>query len=189
VSEAHLDTDWYRFFDSFISTARRLEVRDAYASPEVDAVLARVLRGEDDPDYGAKLADWTEEVIRPAVAAGKRFERVRVVRNPPTPYQRFGLRGARYNTAAGEDYRYLFSEQAAALRLPRYDFWLFDECDLVLLYFTDDNQLPGAYVVTAPGIVRQHSKWLNTAWDAAMPYADFIAAHPGSDRPPGGIGA
>ena len=184
-----LDTDWYRFFEQFETSARRLEVRDAYARPDEDEDLARFLRGENDPDYGAKLADWTDEVVRPAVAAGKRFERVRVIRNPPTDYQRFGLRGARYNTAAGEDYCYVFREQAAELRLPDYDFWLFDERDLLILHFTDDDQLPGGYLITAPAVVRQHSRWLDTAWEAATFYAAFITQHPGWNEPPGGFRA
>ena len=178
MSELVSGENWYRHFTTFEHTARRLEVRDAYAKPEENADFRRFLRGEDDPDYGHKLSDWTDEVIRPAVAVGKRFERVRVVRQPPTDYQRFGLRGARYNIEAGEDFRYLLRQHLAELHLPDYDYWLFDEQLLALYDFTDTDQVLGVHLITAPAVVRQHRAWLDTAWKAATPYQDFAAQHP-----------
>jgi hypothetical protein len=178
--------DWYRLFHTFEHTARRLETRDAYASADEDAAFRRFLNGQaEDPRYGIELEDWTVDVVGAAVAAGKRFARVRVVRDPPTDYQRFGLRNARYNVAAGEDIRYLGRERATQLRLPGYDFWLFDESQLALMHFADDGAMLGVVIVTAPSVVRQHADWLDLAMAAATPYAAFVAADPTRALPPG----
>ena len=186
MTEPTLDPAWGRLFDSFEYSARRLEVRDSYARPDEDAGYRRFLAGAaDDPAYGEGLRDWTEDVVGRAVRAGKSFSRVRVVRDPPTDYQRFGLRNARWNVAGGEDIRYLTRLAFAGLHLPNYDFWLFDERQLVVLHFTDADDLLGGYVVTAPAVVRQHGRWLDAAWQAATPYAAFLTARPDWSRPPG----
>jgi hypothetical protein len=178
--------NWYRHFLTFERTAKRLETRNAYAKADEDAAFRRFLDGQaDDPQYGVELEDWTVGVVGRAIAAGKSFIRVRVVREPPTGYQRFGLRNARYNVAAGEDIRYLQREHAQQLGLPDYDFWLFDERCLALMHFTDDDRMLGVQLVTAPAVVRQHARWLDTAEAAAVPYRIYVAEDSLRALPPG----
>lgn len=89
-------------FRDFKHTAWRLETRRGYASDRDSPKWSRFLAGEDiahDPDNA-----WRENV-RDQTAQGKRFERVRLVDEPPTQGQEFLLASASSNVAAGEDIR------------------------------------------------------------------------------------
>ncbi len=176
-----------QLFRSFRHSARRLETRDRYGDPDEDEALARYLAGNpDDPDYLASRDHWLHGTVGNAVAAGRRFARVRVVPEPLTPYLRFGLYHCQFNVEAGEDIRYLERDRANALDLPDHDFWLFDRERLAMLWFTDDDRLLGAQLVTEPAVVHQHARWLDVATAHATPYRDYLGAAPARARPPGG---
>jgi len=172
-------------FTSFEHTARRLESREHYDIPEEREQLCQFTAGRLDPaDHQAYLAGWLE-MVRSARAAGKRFERVRIVPAALTDYLRLELRSNRYSAAAGEDIRYLDRDQAEALDLPDQDFWLFDGQRLALQCFTAAGRPLGALVVTEPAVVAQHANWLDRAWAHATPYADYLTADPSRERPAG----
>ena len=172
-------------FRSFQLTARRLEGRRRYVEASEQEALARFLGGQaKDPAYTAARAGWLNDTVRRAAEAGKRFERVRIVDEPLTDYQRFGLRNSRDNVAAGEDVRYLDRARAIELDLPDHDFWLFDDERLALLWFTPDGRLLGAQVTREAALVRQHKHWLDVAQKEATLYAEFLAADPSRELPP-----
>jgi hypothetical protein len=174
-------------FTCFDRSAQRLETRAQYRDAEESAALALFLAGSpDDPDYVASRNYWLDGTIRVGRDAGKSFARVRVVTDPLTPYQRFGLHHGRHNVAAGEDIRYLEQDRAVELHLPAHDYWLFDETRLALLWFSADDRLLGAQLITEPTVVRQHAAWLALAFANSTPYQEFLAAGPGRDRPPSG---
>jgi len=81
-------TEFEQLFDTFTRSAWRLEIQDTYDEPEEREPLRRFLAGE--PDDFAWIADWWAW-IRSITQAGKRFERVRVVFDPISDYQRFEL--------------------------------------------------------------------------------------------------
>ncbi len=177
-----------QLFRTFRHSARRLETRDIYRDPEEDEALARYLAGSpEDPDYLASRDYWLDGTIRTAVDAGRRFARVRVVPEPLTPYLRFGLYHCRFNVDAGEDICYLARDRANELDLPGHDFWLFDHERLALLWFTTDDRLLGAQLVTETTVVRQHARWLDLAEAHATAYRDYLAAAPSRAMPPGGV--
>lgn len=150
-------------------TAFRLETRERYSEAEEVEPLRRFLAGE--PDYG-----WNDEwaaMIERRTALGQRMSRVRVVAEPHSDYTRFGIDLARVNVAAGEDIRYLSSDQAAHLDLPDHDFWLIDSSTVGILRFGDDDVLLGAAIVTDPAVVDCHRRWRDVAWDAAVPLAEY----------------
>lgn len=95
-----------RLFTQFQHTAWRLETRRRYASDEITDTYAQFLRG-DSVDWEGRDAQWCAE-RREQTALGKRFERVRIVDNPPTPGQLYLLDNARRNSAVGEDIRQLW---------------------------------------------------------------------------------
>lgn len=172
-------------FRTFEHTALRLEGRGRYNESSEAAALQRFLGGQaEDPEYTASRASWLEDTIKPAVAAGKSFQRVRLVADPPTEYQRFGLRNCRDNVAAGEDMRYLTRPEADRLDLPDHDFWLFDGTRLVMLWFTPDSRLLGGQLVENPAMAHQHESWLKLALSAATPYAEFLSEDPSRALPP-----
>ncbi|MGW8378451.1 DUF6879 family protein [Streptomyces sp. ODS28] len=100
-----------------------MEVRCRYASDEETGAYAEFVRtgavtwGLDDP--------WCRN-RREQSALGKRFERVRILDEPPTEGQRYLLENARRNSQAGEVIRVLPRATADELRLPEGDFWIFD---------------------------------------------------------------
>ncbi len=106
---------------------------------------------------------------------------------PLTPYLRFDLYHCRFNVDAGEDIRYLACDRANELDLPGHDFWLFDHERLALLWFTTDDRLLGAQLVTETTVVRQHERWLDLAEAHATAYRDYLAAAPSRAMPPGGV--
>lgn len=172
-----------QLFEGVTRSARRLESRDRYAGDQ--ELLQRWLAGRiDEPEHGGARAVWLAQV-RATTANGGRYERVRIVAEPPTDYQRFALRGCRQNVEAGEDIRYLRRERANQLDLPAHDFWLFDGERLALMYFTADDRLIGAQLITQPTVVREHEQWFELACAEATPYGDYLAEDPSREQPPG----
>lgn len=163
-------TDISHLFTDFGHTAWRLETRRGYASDRQSPKWQRFLAGEDighDPDN-----DWRRNV-RAQHAAGKRFERVRLVDEPPTPGQEFLLASAVSNVAAGEDIRNLPRTQASRLGLPERDFWLFDSRLLATLVFDADDDLLGVELTEDPAAVVSACQIRDTAWHHAIPTTEF----------------
>lgn len=157
-------------FREFRHTAWRLETRRGYASDRNSPKWAHFLAGEDiaaDPDNA-----WRENV-RAQTEQGKRFERVRLVDEPPTQGQKFLLASGLGNVAAGEDIRNLPRAEAERLRLPDFDFWLFDSKILVRFAFDDEDTTLGVYVTEDPAEVLAACQARDTAWHYATRTAEF----------------
>lgn len=168
-------SDFDELFRSFTRSAIRLETRAQYTTDAEREPLRRFLAGEPVPlDW---FAPWVADVSA-ATAAGRTFRRVRVFTDPLPNYLLFELWVCQYNAAAGEDIRYLHADRAAELNLPAYDYWLFDDERLALMYFTDDGTPLGAQLVTDAATVRSHGRWLEQAVADAVPYERFAADHP-----------
>lgn len=170
------DDEFDRLFASVERTAYRLETRDFYDVPVERAGYQRFLAGNDPG------TDWFQPwltIIRTATAAGRRFERVRVAREPLSDYLRFELWACRYNVEVGEDMRYLDVHRASDLGLPDYDYWLFDDERLVRMDFNDVGRLERAEIITDPAAVAEHRQHRSRAWAEAVPYDRYVAAHPG----------
>ncbi|MFF3730047.1 DUF6879 family protein [Streptomyces sp. NPDC002476] len=157
-------------FREFRHTAWRLETRRGYASDRRSPKWARWQAGEDIANDPANA--WRENVAE-QTAAGKRFERVRLVDDPSTAGQRFLLASAPSNIAAGEDIRMLTRSQAAPLRLPDCDFWLFDSKILARFAFDDEDTTLGVYVTEDPAEVLTACQARDAAWHHAVPAAEF----------------
>jgi hypothetical protein len=109
---------------------------------------------------------WFDPVRR-AVDAGRVVQRVRVVDQPPTPYQRYELSLAPFHAEAGEELRFLSAPAARDLSLPPLDFWLLDDQRVVTL---DDA---GAQVITDPAVVQRMRRYRDVAWRHAVPFERF----------------
>ncbi|WP_432247721.1 DUF6879 family protein [Streptomyces sanyensis] len=157
-------------FREFRHTAWRLETRRGYASDRNGERWHRWQAGDD----VAQDADnsWRENV-RYQAARGKRFERVRLVDDPPTEGQQFLLATAPSAVAAGEDIRNLSRGQAEDLRLPDYDFWLFDSRIVAQFAFDEDDTTLGVYVTEDPTEVLAACQARDAAWHHATPTAEF----------------
>jgi hypothetical protein len=162
-------------FREFRHTAWRLETRRGYASDRRGEKWQRWQAGE---DIAAEPANAWRENVAEQVAAGKRFERVRLVDEPLTEGQRFLLASSPGNTAAGEDIRILSRSRAVELRLPDHDFWLFDSKTVARLAFDEDDTTLGVYVTEDPAEVLAACQARDAAWHHAVPAAEFAGQVP-----------
>ncbi len=111
--------------------------------------------------------------MRAQTAKGKRFERVRLVDQPPTDGQRFLAASGPANVQAGEDIRMLPRAVAVELGLPSFDFWLFDSRLLARFHFDDADDTLGVELTEDPAAVVMACQARDAAWHHAIPLADF----------------
>ncbi|WP_316743180.1 DUF6879 family protein [Streptomyces sp. MK7] len=162
-----------RLFTQFEHTAWRLETRRRYASDELTTTYAQFRRGEP-VNWEGVDAEWCAE-RREQVALGKRFERVRIVDNPPTDGQLYLLDNARRNSAVGEEVLSLRREDADRLGLPAEDFWIFDSRLVARLNFDDADDLVSVELITQPAAVLRYAMVRDAALHHAVPYEEFAA--------------
>ncbi|WP_171164101.1 DUF6879 family protein [Streptomyces sp. I05A-00742] len=157
--------------DGFEHTAWRLETRTGYASDQAMPSYQEFLRtGDTAGEVGHR---WFDNVRR-MVASGKRFERVRLVDNPPTTGQRYLLACGRTNVAAGEGIRCLWRDDAERYGVNLSDFWLFDSRTVARFHF-DGERTVGMELVTEPTEVLRACQIRDAAWHYAVRYEEFRA--------------
>ncbi|MFJ6723382.1 DUF6879 family protein [Streptomyces sp. NPDC091281] len=159
-------------FAEFRHTAWRMETRQGYASDRNSPLWQRFLDGHDVTSEPPNA--WRRNVTE-QTSAGKTFARVRLVDEPFTQGQRFLLARAVTNVDAGEDIRYLTRAQTRQLRLPDYDFWLFDSRLLARFAFDDTDTTLGVHVTEDPAQVLAACQARDAAWHHAVPAAQFGA--------------
>ncbi|MFD7450081.1 DUF6879 family protein [Kitasatospora sp. NPDC059827] len=161
--------------DGFEHTAWRLETMTGYLSDQQMPSYAEFLRTGD--TAGEVGHPWFDNVRR-MVGKGKRFERVRLVDNPPTEGQRYLLACARTNVAAGEDIRCMWRADAEAAGLGGLsDFWLFDSRTVARFHFEGERTI-GMELVTDPLEVLRACQARDAAWHHAIRYREFLAQVP-----------
>jgi hypothetical protein len=160
-----------QLFTRFEHSAWRLETRRRYASDELTGTYAQFTRGEPVSWEGAD-AEWCAE-RREQVALGKRFERVRIVDDPPTAGQLYLLDNARRNSAVGETILNLWRQDADRLGLPTEDFWIFDSRLVALLNFDAVDNLANVELITEPAVVLRYAMVRDAALHHAVPYQEF----------------
>ncbi|MFG2627307.1 DUF6879 family protein [Streptomyces sp. NPDC048473] len=161
------------FFEDFEHTAWRLETRRGYASDRNGANWGRWRSGE---DVSQDPPDSWRRNVAAKTAAGARFERVRLVDDPPTQGQQFLLARAPRNVAAGEDIRNLYRTDAIRLGLPDFDFWLFDSRTVMRFVFDEDDTTRGVVLTDDPVDVVAACQARDAAWHHAIRTADFARA-------------
>lgn len=157
-------------FSEFKHTAWRLETRRGYATDRRSAKWERWKAGA---DIAAEPFDAWRENVQRQTAAGKRFERVRLVDEPLTEGQAFLLASGLGNVAAGEDIRNLPRAEATRLGLPDFDFWLFDSRTLVRFVFDEDDTTLGVVVSEDPAEVATACQARDAAWHHAVATAEY----------------
>jgi hypothetical protein len=112
-------------------------------------------------------------MVREAMREGRRFGRVRVVRLPLSDYNRWSYVLARHNIAAGEDIRYMLTEQAQEVGLPGHDYWLFDSRKLLRMHFDTSDRFVGGEIIEDPAEIVRHNYWRDAAWHHAVRRDEF----------------
>ncbi|MFC1433260.1 DUF6879 family protein [Streptacidiphilus sp. N1-3] len=163
---------WSAYFRDYKRSAWRLEVQPTYTMPAEAESVARFLRGE--PKPGAHNAAW-HVTVGQAVAEGKTFGRVRVIREPLTDYIRYqsawGIPG---NIEAGEDIRVLDLTRRT-LDLPEQDFWMFDESVVVHLNYRPDGTQINRELIESPDLSK-YLRWRDLALAESIPFAEWNSA-------------
>lgn len=162
----------------FAHTAWRLETLPEYAVDAEQAEFARYQAGE--ALTSPLLLDWYQpwlEQIRAATAEGRRVERVRIMAEPPTDYQRWEAWCGQWNEDAGEKIGYLPRSRAVAVGLPvdEGDWWLFDSTRLARMRFDPDGRPMGGEIITDPHQVRRACSWRDVAAHHSTPFQGSIA--------------
>jgi hypothetical protein len=166
-------TEFFR--EGFQHTAWRLETRHSYAADQRSEAYRQFLEGQlPSPDPGGP---WYS-TMRHLAGQGKRIERVRLVDDPPTDNQRYGLATAVANVAAGEDIRYLWRRDAERGGLPLDDFWLFDSKVLARFAWDDTGWATHLDLTDDPVQVLAGCQARDAAWHYAIRYEDFAGAVP-----------
>lgn len=158
-------------FRQFSSSAWRWEAQGTYRQPDEVEPWQRWRDGvpvSTDLDW---LAPWFD-LVRAATGAGKRFERVRMITDPPTEYLRWQMEVTPANIDAGEDIRILSDADAGRLNLPDQDFWLFDDARVAVLHF-GPSDLDGAEIITDPATVARYRSWRDAAWRHAVTFQQY----------------
>ncbi|MFE5871966.1 DUF6879 family protein [Streptomyces roseifaciens] len=163
-------------FEDFEHTAWRLETRRGYASDRQSPRWEQFQRGETFR-YEPTGNSWHASVRR-QIEQGKRFERVRLVDDPPTEGQRFLLASGLSNVEAGEDIRNMYRAEARRLELPDYDFWLFDSRTVVKFVIDDQDETLGVHVLEDAETVVRACQVRDKAWHYAIATAEFQAQVP-----------
>ncbi|MFE4975182.1 DUF6879 family protein [Kitasatospora sp. NPDC056651] len=178
VNRERVLISWDEFEEMFTTcqhTAFRLETRRQYRSDEESEDYRRFVAGLD-PQWDLDHP-WCR-TRREHSALGKRFERVRIMDNPPTMGQRYLLQNAERNGKVGEDIRYLWRSDADRLGLPAEDAWLFDSRVIALLHFDAEDNVTEIEVITDPVKVARACQERDAAWHYAVPHGEFRAGVP-----------
>jgi hypothetical protein len=164
-------------FGSFRRTAFRLETRDDYALDYEAQDFEWFLAG--DPVPPPEVGWWRPwlDQITELTRQGKQVARVRVVAEPPSPYQRWEIWAAPWHARAGERIGYMPRSKALRVGLPlRTDWWLLDDERLILMQFDAAGRKAGNLLVTDPEVVGQHCEWRDLAVRHAIPAEEVTAA-------------
>jgi len=127
--------DLFWWLGNFKRSAFRLETQPVYTVPQEVELLKRFRNGEAvslGPDH-----PWVVRV-KDATAAGKTMQRVRVLSNPLTEYERFELSLYPESAEAGEDIRIMTGAAVSHTGFP--DFWLFDNSTAIILHYSVDGR-------------------------------------------------
>lgn len=159
------DLGWLEVVKSFQHTAYRLEQQPIYLDDVRAGLLDDWLAGATEPP-GPN--DWSR-LIEAKTAAGAEVVRVRVIEDPPTPYQQWIKWYSAKNTAAGEQHHYI--DRGSAVKggvNPHWDFWLLDGETLVVFDFEDQEQ--------TVSVTKQswHLAHALTAWGKAMSIVEAV---------------
>lgn len=165
------------FDELFTRSAFRLELLDRYAAANESEPLRRFRSGlPQDPAWREPWARFVRESVRD----GKHMSRVHVVSEPLSDYLEFELTCAYpANVAAGEDVRILGADRWTtlhALSVPEYDFWLFDDRDVAVMYYDYLGNLLRVDVDRDPLRVAYYRRCRDLVTERSVPLRDYLTS-------------
>jgi hypothetical protein len=178
------------YFDRPWRIARKLDSgRSVIAPGEAERIQAFEL-GQPRPVRSVRTSPWLARVaattITPLRPDGKTWERIRVVDQPLTTYQRYGMPGLVESQAAGEDVRVAIRLADLFGDVLREDFWWFGlgrhrQFGLALSYAPDGRYLGAREVTDAVTLARYAADW-DLALRRSISLNEYLAANPAALR-------
>ena len=108
---------------------------------------------------------------------GKQVTRVRVIEQPPSGYQRWGLYALPWHTEAGERILYIPRNEARSAGLPESaDWWLLDDERAVIIAFDDEGRIEQRTLVAGPEVMVLYRDWRDIALRHAASAGQIAAA-------------
>ena len=171
------DDEFGDLLRSFRRTAFYFEAQDIYALDYEAVDLERFLAGSPTPPPEVSWwRPWLDQITE-LIRQGKRIMRVRIISEPPSDYQRWGLWALPWHTRAGEQIDYMPRSTAAAVGLPLdSDWWLLDDERVIRMHYTADGRIADKVLVTDPDIVALHREWRDLAVRNATSAEEIAAA-------------
>jgi hypothetical protein len=168
-------------FDQFTSTVFRLEARQQYLVPQEDEALQRFLHGGPRDERSIRTHDWMHRIAT-STMAGRRWQRVRLIRHPLTNYTRFELFGLVGNSACGDETRFaVLNEHPELDELVDQDYWLFDwdtpTAAAGLMRYDDAGHFLGADVSRDPADLDRCRRWRELALDHSIGVHAYLMAY------------
>lgn len=170
------DDEFRDLLRSFRSTAFYFEAQETYELGYEAADFERFRAGspEPPPEIGW-WRPWLDQVAA-LRRQGKQVIRVRVISEPPSDYQRWGLWALPWHARAGEQISYLRRSVAEEIGLPLgSDWWLLDDERVIRMRY-DGGEPAGKSLITDPGAVAWAREWRDLAVRNAIAAEEIAAA-------------
>lgn len=176
MGTALTDDEFRDLLRSFHESAFYFEAQQTYALDYEAADLEQFITGSPTPPPEVGWwRPWLDQVGQLA-RQGKRIKRVRIISEPPSDYQRWGLWALPWHERAGERISYIQRSRAQEIGLPlAHDWWLLDDERLIILRYNEAGEMAGKSLITDPGIVAPYRTWRDLAVHNATT-AEAIAA-------------
>jgi hypothetical protein len=155
-----------RFDGMFTRTAFRVELLELYEGKGFRAWQA----GEQ-----VTSRPW-EADVRKWRASEREITRVHVLPKTLTEYLHFEFECYAGSVAAGEGVWLLLDAAVRGMRLelPPWDFWLFDEELVVVMFYDDAGNWTGVELVTDAGLVAQCCRWRDALMEHAVSFSEYM---------------
>lgn len=161
-------------FDSFTKSAFRMETLPTYDVPEETANLAAYRAGRPLAERSVRTQPWLARMAA-TTAAGKDWQRLRLVSTVPTLYERYEIAGYPESQACGEQIRLLRRDEHPDVE--QQDWWLFDagtaDAACWVMRYTDDGAFLGADLADEDTL--RACEETARLWERAQPLNAFLA--------------
>jgi hypothetical protein len=164
------------FLAQFTQSAWRLEALPATGTADSDPSFAAWLAADGQlpplQDRPPKIA-WMN-AVRKAVAEGKRLGRVRLLRQPRSPYEDYELATYPENVEAGEDVQIADIDQHPELAKLNRDFWLLDDELVLVMDYDSEGRFLSLKPTRDPGALNMYRRQRDLALAYSVPLAEFL---------------
>lgn len=149
---------------------RKIELRDHYG---IDTHFTAWASG-DLATVAASYQSWRDQFASGYVQAGRRLQRVRVVSEPLSDYQRMALTYSGITADLGEGLRWLPRRLVSAVPLPGNDCFVLDgQAVLFNVFDAAADDLVETQYSADPAVVKFCRDAFEAAWALATPHKDY----------------